>query len=512
MFRRSVAIRLMMIAHLSRPEAGVGLDLGRRAKVKTVVLFDHRPGEADAAVVGSGPNGLAAALTLARAGLSVAVYEGAQSAGGGCRTEALTLPGFAHDVCSTVHPLLAASPFFAGANLHGLKLLRPQIAFAHPLDGGEAVALASSVEQTAAALRDDGPRYQRLLGPLVHASPQILPSLLSPMLKLPEHPLALARFGLRGLWPASMLAKLFRTERAKALLAGLAAHSMQPLSAAGTGAFALMLGMLGHTVGWPLVQGGSARIVDALTSAIAANGGRVHTGRWIGDLRELGSSRLKLLDLTPRQLSSIAGSQLNARQLRALRRFKYGPGVCKVDWALSGPVPWQAEVCRESPTLHIGGSLQEIAFSEAQVAAGRHAPQPFCIAVQPCVIDASRAPAGQHAFYAYCHVPSGSTLDVSDQISAQIERFAPGFRDLVLAKHVLTAAQIEANNPNCIGGDINSGAASLWQTLFRPRLSLHPYDTPLLSVYLCSSSTPPGGGVHGMCGLGAAQAALRDLR
>jgi phytoene dehydrogenase-like protein len=465
----------------------------------------------DAVVVGSGPNGLAAALTLARAGLAVEVYEGAQSLGGGCRTQELTLPGFAHDVCSTVHPLLAASPFFRDAALK-VTLRTPEVAFAHPLDGGRAVAVTGSIAQTAASLGADGARYQRLLGPMADSVQQILPSVLAPMLRTPAHPLAMARFGLRGLWPASVLARLFDTQAAKALIAGLAAHSMQPLSAPGTGAFALLLGMLSHTVGWPVVEGGSASVVDALAAEIKAAGGHLHTGRWVGDLQELPSRRLTLLDLTPRQLLAIAGDRLPARSRRALGRFRYGPGVCKVDWALSGPVPWQAEVCRRTPTLHLGGTFQEIARSESEIAAGAHAERPYCIAVQPCVIDPSRAPQGQHTFYAYCHVPAGSSLDVSDRIEAQVERFAPGFRDLVLARTVTTATEIESHNPNYVGGDINSGAATLAQTLFRPTISLRPYNTPLPGVYLCSSSTPPGGGVHGMCGAGAAQAALHDLR
>jgi phytoene dehydrogenase-like protein len=465
----------------------------------------------DAIVVGSGPNGLAAALTLAQAGLSVEVYEGAQSLGGGCRTDQLTLPGFLHDVCSTVQPLLAASPFFRDADLN-VALRTPEVAFAHPLDGGHAVAVTGSVAQTAATLGADGPRYRRLLGPMADSAEQILPSVLAPMLRPPAHPIAMARFGLRGLWPASALARLFDTQAARALIAGLAAHSMQPLSAGGTGAFALLLGMLSHTVGWPVVEGGSACVVDALAAKIEAAGGRLQTGHWVSDLQELPGSRLTLLDLTPRQLLAIAGARMPARGRRALARFRYGPGVCKVDWALSAPVPWQAEICRSTPTLHLGGTFEEIARSESEVAAGRHAERPYCIAVQPCVIDPSRAPQGQQTFYAYCHVPSGSSRDVSEQIEAQIERFAPGFRDLVLAKTVTTAAEIESHNPNYVGGDINSGAATLAQTLFRPTVSLRPYNTPLLGVYLCSSSTPPGGGVHGMCGLGAARAALADLR
>jgi phytoene dehydrogenase-like protein len=286
---------------------------------------------------------------------------------------------------------------------------------------------------------------------------------------------------------------------------------MRPLDAPGTGAFALLLGVLAHAVGWPVVEGGSARITDALTRELAATGGKLHTGHWVGDLGELPQTKVKLLDITPHQLLQLAGKRLPARYGKAMRRFRYGPGIFKMDWALSGPVPWQAEACRATPTLHIGGTLEEIARSEADVAAGRHAEHPFCIAVQPGVVDPTRAPPGQHTFYAYCHVPAGSTVDMSERIEAQIERFAPGFRDLVLGRNSVTAVDTECHNPNYVGGDINSGAATLRQTLFRPTASPRPYKTPLSGVYLCSSSTPPGGGVHGMCGVGAARAALGEL-
>jgi len=465
----------------------------------------------DAVVVGSGPNGLAAALTLARAGLEVEVFEGAPSPGGGCRTEELTLPGFAHDVCSTVHPLLAASPFFARAGLEGVTLRTPEVAFAHPLDGGRAASVTASVELTADSLGEDASSYRRLLGPLVKDSPAIIPSALAPLVAPPSHPLAMARFGLQGLLPLSILSRRFATAPARALLAGLGAHSMRPLSAPGTGAFALFLGILAHAVGWPVVEGGSARIVDALIGDLSAVGCELHTGHWISDLDELPRARITMLDLTPRQLLALAGERVPARYRRALERFRYGPGVCKVDWALSGPVPWAAEECRAAPTIHLGGTLEEIARSEADVAAGRHCERPFCIAVQPCLLDPGRAPEGQQTFYAYCHVPVGSSVDMSDRIEAQIERFAPGFRDLVLARRSITAVETERQNPNYVGGDINGGSATLAQTIFRPTVSLHPYRTQLPGLYLCSSSTPPGGGVHGMCGEGAARAALGDL-
>jgi phytoene dehydrogenase-like protein len=465
----------------------------------------------DAVVVGSGPNGLAAALTLARAGLGAHVYEGADTPGGGCRTEELTLAGFAHDVCSTVHPLLAASPFFTEEPLAGLSLKRPEIAFAHPLDGGRAAAVSGSVEQTAMMLGEDARAYRRIFAKLVKDADAIVPSVLAPLLSPPTHPLAMARFGLVGLWPTMVLARPFKTDEGRALLAGLGAHSMRPLEAPGTGAFALLLGVLAHAVGWPVVEGGSARIVDAMIAELRDAGGEVHTGRWIADLGELPRARVTLLDVAPRYLRELAGRRLPRRYDRALRRFEYGPGIFKMDWALDGPVPWQAETCRSAPTLHIGGTLEEIARSESDVAAGRHSERPFCIAVQPCVADPTRAPQGKQTFYAYCHVPSGSTVDMSERIEAQIERFAPGFRDRILARNSVTAVDTERHNPNYVGGDINAGAATLRQTVLRPTASLRPYRTPLRGVYLCSSSTPPGGGVHGMCGRGAARAALGEL-
>jgi phytoene dehydrogenase-like protein len=465
-----------------------------------------------AVVVGSGPNGLAAAVTLARAGVPVEVYEGADSPGGGCRTEELTLPGFAHDVCAAVHPLLAASPFFGRLALGGISLRTPEVAFAHPLDGGRAVAVMRSVERTAESLGADAEAYRSLFVSLVRDAATILPWVLGPLLRAPRHPLAPARLGLRGLWPVTALARRLRTAPARALLGGMAAHAVRPLGAPGTGAFAMVFGLLAHAVGWPIVEGGSARITDALIEDLVARGGQLHTQRWITDLGELPRSRVALLDVGPRQLLELAGERLPARYRSALRRFRYGPGVCKVDWALAGAVPWQAEACRETPTIHVGGTFEEIARSESDVAAGRHPERPFCIAVQPCVLDPARAPQGQQTFYAYCHVPAGSTVDMSERIEAQIERFAPGFRELVLARTSASASQSERRNPNHIGGDINAGAATLRQTVLRPVVTLDPYKTPLPGLYLCSSSTPPGGGVHGMCGEGAARAALRDLR
>lgn len=467
----------------------------------------------DAIVVGSGPNGLAAAVTLARAGLGVRVIEGADTPGGGCRTAELTLPGFRHDLCSAVHPLAAASPFFQQIDLAalGVTLRTPKVAFAQPLDGGRAAWLAGSVDETAGGLEADGPAYRRLLEPLVREAPLTLPYLLAPLRSAPSHPLAIARFGVGGLPPASLLARRFETDEARALLAGAAAHTMLPLTALGTGAFALTFMMIAHSVGWPVVEGGSVKLIDALIAELTALGGEVETGHWVRALGELPAARAVLLDVTPRQLTALAGPSMPSRARRALDRFRYGAGVCKVDWALSGPVPWQSAPCREAGTVHLGGTFSEVARSEAEVNAGRHPERPFCLVAQPGVVDPTRAPAGFHTLWGYCHVPPGSSVDMSGRIEAQIERFAPGFADLILARSVRTAADIERYNPNYVGGDINGGAATLRQTLFRPTPRWNPYRTGLPGVYLCSSSTPPGGGVHGMCGLGAAQTVLADL-
>jgi phytoene dehydrogenase-like protein len=452
----------------------------------------------DAIVVGTGPNGLAAALTLARAGQEVLLLEGASTAGGGCRTAELTLPGFHHDVCSAVHPMIGASPFFRQAALP-LTLLEPEVQVAHPLDGGRAAAVYRSVRVTADVLGEDAVTYRRLFAPLARDSDQIMPTFLSPLRSVPRHPLAALRLAGPGLLPAAALARAFRTAQGRALLAGAAAHSMLPLSHPLTGAFGLMLLTLAHSTGWPVVEGGSGRIADAL---IAEIGSTVHTDRWIRSLDDLPRAGITMLDLSADQVA----------QLTAARsRFRFGPGVCKVDWALDGPVPWTAEVCRRTCTVHVGGSFEEVARAEHDVGRGRHADQPFCIVAQPGVVDPSRAPAGHQTLWGYCHVPAGSDVDVTDRIEAQIERFAPGFRDRILARTTKTAEQMHAANANYVRGDINGGAATLWQTVFRPTIRWNPYRTRRPGVYICSASTPPGGGVHGMCGLLAAQSALRDV-
>ena len=466
----------------------------------------------DAVVVGSGPNGLAAAVTLAGAGLSVTVLEGADSAGGGCRTEALTLPGFRHDVCSTAHPMVLTSPFFRQPAFEGLRasLRQPEVPFAHPLDGGEAAAALSSVEAAADLLGSDGRAYRRLLGPLVEAAGPISDAVLAPLRSVPRRPVSMARFGLPGLLPVSRLVARFESERAKALLAGVSAHSMAKLTSPLTSAFGLFLTLTAHAAGWPVVEHGSSGISDAMIAELERLGGRVVTGQWVRSLDALPPARAVVVDTSPKGLVSMAGPALPSGYGRALRRFHYGPGVCKVDWALSGPVPWSAEVCRRAGTLHLGGTFEEVAASEAEVNAGRHPERPYCIVVQAGVADPTRAPDGQQALWGYCHVPSGSTVDMHRAVEAQIERFAPGFSDLVLARTVRTAAEEEAHNPNYVGGDIAGGASTLVQTVFRPTIRWNPYRTPLEGVYLCSASTAPGAGVHGMCGVYAARTVLHD--
>jgi phytoene dehydrogenase-like protein len=467
----------------------------------------------DAIVVGSGPNGLAAAVTLADAGLRVHVYEGAAVPGGGARTQELTLPGFRHDVCSAAHPLALASPFFRRFDLeaHGVRLLEPEIQYAHPLDGGRAGFTVRSVTETASGLGSDAAAYRHWCGSAVRNSDDVIDVVLSTLRRPPPHPFRVMGFGLAALQSASHMASSFTTDEARALLGGVAAHSMQRLSHRPSGAVALLLGSLGHAVGWPVVEGGSSALVTAMVSAIEAAGGAVITDTWVNSLDELPPARAVLLDVTPRALLRLAGDRLSPSYRRAMSRFRYGAGVCKVDFALSGPVPWTAEPCRRAGTLHLGGTFEEVASSEDDVADGRHPERPYVLVVQAGVVDPSRAPAGQHTLWTYCHVPSGSTIDMSERIEAQIERFAPGFKDLVLAKSVMTAAQEELHNPNYPGGDIASGAQTMWQTFARPAPRWNPYRTGIPGTYLCSSSTPPGPGVHGRCGELAAQTALRDV-
>lgn len=465
----------------------------------------------DAVVVGAGPNGLAAALTLAAAGLSVRVVEGADTVGGGCRTAELTTPGVRHDVCSTVHPLAAASPFFRwlGVQDRGVRLLHPDVAFAHPLDDGPAGVVRRSVEETAAGLGPAGRAWSRTFGPLTERADAIIPAVLAPLRRLPDEPFRAARFAPVALRSAEGLAGRFRDPRARALVAGVSAHAMLPLDKLPTGAFGGLLTTLAHSVGWPVVAGGSQVLVDVLTETLREWGGEVLTGQWVSSLDELPRSRVVLLDVAPGQLAGIAGDRLPRHYRAALRRYRHGPGVCKVDWTLSGRVPWLDPACRDAGTVHVGGTFEQVAAAEADVAAGRHPNRPFALVVQPSVVDPSRAPGGQHVLWAYCHVPAFSTVDMTAAIEAQIERFAPGFRDLVVARSALTAAEEQQMHPNYVGGDINVGLATLRQTVFRPTMRWDSYTTPDPAIYLCGSATPPGGGVHGMCGMYAARSALR---
>jgi phytoene dehydrogenase-like protein len=468
----------------------------------------------EAIVVGSGPNGLAAAIALARAGLKVRVLEAETTVGGGCRSAALTLPGFVHDVCSAIHPLGVASPFLRTLPLaeHGVEWVQPPAALAHPFDDGTAALLVRSVEQTGETLGRDAGRYRRLLAPLVEDAEELVESLLSPI-RLPRHPVAMARFSARAALPASFLARrAFEGERARGLFAGLAAHSMLPLSRLPSGAFGLFLGLLGHSVGWPFARGGSQRIADGLASHLRSLGGEIETGRRVDSLAELDGAAPVLLDVTPEQFVALAGDRLHGRARRRLERYRYGPGVFKVDWALDGPVPWSAPECAEAATVHLGGTLEEIVASERAPWHGEVAERPFVLFAQQSLFDPTRAPDGKHTAWAYCHVPNGSPSDMTERIEAQVERFAPGFRELILSRSTMGPAEMQAHNANYIGGDINGGAANLRQMLARPVARVSPYRTPLDGVYLCSASTPPGGGVHGMCGYHAAATALRLVR
>jgi phytoene dehydrogenase-like protein len=465
----------------------------------------------DVVVVGSGPNGLAAAITCALAGRSVLVLEAKEEVGGGTRTAELTLPGFRHDVCSTCHPLAAASPFFTGADLarHGLELVHPEVALAHPLDGGRAGVLHRSIEETVAGLGADGRAWDRHVGWAARRWPALAPGLLGPLLRLPRHPATLAGFGARGALPTTVAARAFRTDEARGLLAGAAGHTFLPLSRPFTTAMGLMLLASGHVAGWPAAQGGSQAIADAMVARLRELGGTVETGRPVRSLADLPPSRVVLLDLTPRQVVAVAGAALPVGYRKRLSRYRYGPAVWKVDYALSEPVPWTNPDCRRAGFLHVGGTLEEIATAEAAVAKGRRPDRPFVLVAQSSLFDATRAPAGQHTLWAYCHAPAGSDVDLTTAVEDQIERFAPGFRDVVLARHRAGASWFEAHNESYVGGDIAGGSHGGLQLVLRPGLGLHPYRTPNPKLFLCSAATPPGGGVHGMCGANAATQALR---
>ena len=451
----------------------------------------------DAIVVGSGPNGLAAAITLARAGCAVQVLEAQPTIGGGARSVELTLPGFVHDVCSAVHPLAVASPFLRSLPLveHGLEWIDPPAALAHPLDDGTAAVVERSVERTAASLGPDGPAYENLVGRVARDWPLLEQNLLAP-LRWPRHPFALARFGLHAVRPAAR--PPFAGERARALFAGVAAHGMMPLENRLTGAFGLVLGALAHVAGWPFARGGSQRITEAMAAYLRSLGGEIVAGVPVHDLP---SARTVLFDLSPRPLLAIAGNRFPERYRRKLERYRYGLAAFKVDWALDAPIPWRAAECARAGTVHIGGTLEEIAAGEREAWAGRPPERPFVLLAQPSLFDPTRAPAGKHTAWAYCHVPNGSQADMLPRIEAQIERFAPGFRERVLARHVTPPAEIERHNANFVGGDIAAGVPDLRQRL--------AYATPVRGLYICSASTAPGVGVHGLCGWYAAQRALR---
>jgi phytoene dehydrogenase-like protein len=466
--------------------------------------------DAEVIVIGSGPNGLAAAIAMAQAGYTVTVLEAEHTIGGGARSGELTLPGFVHDLGSAVHPFAAASPFFRTLPLqqHGLEWVHPQVPVAHPLDGGIAVLLESSLERTTALLDEDGAAYAALIGPVLHDWPQLESNVLGRP-HLPRHPLALARFAAQALRSAEGVGRRFRDERARALLAGLAAHSTLRLEEPVSAGIALALAAAGHLVGWPFPRGGAQRISDALASYLRSLGGKIVTGRRVHSLDELPPARAILCDITPRQLLAIAGDRLPPRFVRNLERYRYGPGAFKVDWALDAPIPWKAHECSLAGTVHLGGTFAEIAHSERAVWTGGVSERPFVLLSQPTVFDFTRAPAGKHTAWAYCHVPFASTIDMLDRIESQVERFAPGFRERILARAVMPPAALERVNANLIGGHINGGITDLWQIFMRPTLNY--WDTPVDGLYLCSSSTPPGPGVHGMCGYLAAQLALRRM-
>jgi phytoene dehydrogenase-like protein len=471
------------------------------------------PATYDAVVVGSGPNGLAAAVELARNGKRVAVLEGKSTIGGGARSAEITLPGFVHDLGSAIHPLGYASPFFRSLPLeqYGLEWIHPDAPLAHPFDGGEAVVLERSLEATAAGLGDDAAAYRRLVGPGSADASRIAGYFVGKP-GLIRHPLALASSGLRALGDAEGLARsAFEGERARGLFAGNAAHSFLPLDQPPSALFGLLLGTLGHAFGWPFPRGGSQSLADALASYLESMGGEIFTNTPVSTVDDVPRTRAVLFDVTPRQLHDIAGEHFTDDYNKALKRYRYGPGVFKVDFALDGPIPWEAEECLRAGTVHLGGTLKEISAGEAAVARGEHPERPFILLAQQSLFDRTRAPEGKHTVWAYCHVPNGSTFDMTERIEAQIERFAPGFRERILARSISGPAELENQNANLVGGDVAGGYMDLRQLLARPMIRLNPYSTPARGLYICSSSTPPGGSVHGLCGYLAARTVLRRL-
>jgi phytoene dehydrogenase-like protein len=470
----------------------------------------------DAVVVGSGPNGLGAAITLARAGRSVLVLEGGDTIGGGMRTAERTLPGFHHDVCSAIHPLAASSPLFRQLPLaeHGLEWIHPPLALAHPFDDGTAAALHRSLDATVAQFPRDAAAYRRLLEPLVTRWDDLMQDALQPVLHFPRHPLLLARFGLPSLCSAAGLAtRMFKDRRLRAMFVGAAAHAILPLHRWLTASFGLMLTGAAHGAGWPIARGGSQRLADALASYLCSLGGEIETHRMVRSMDDLPPHRAAFFDVAPEHLLTIAGHRLDGRYRDRILGYRRGEAVFKVDYALSEPVPWTAPECRQAGTVHLGGRMEELVAHEDAIARGHLGTSPLVLVGQQSLFDASRAPAGKHTLWAYSHLPRGSDADISESIERQIERFAPGFRDTVLARSTLSPREAEQHNPNLIGGDIAGGSNGGLQLFFRPGFSLRPYQTPVEGIYLCSASTPPGGGVHGMCGYWAARAALkRELR
>jgi phytoene dehydrogenase-like protein len=470
----------------------------------------------DIVIVGSGPNGLSAGIVLAKAGLSVLILEAKETIGGGARTEQVTLPGFHHDICSAIHPMSVVSPFIRALPLaeYGLEWAYSPAAIAHPLDDGSVATLELSLDATAARLGEDESAYRALMKPFAGKAGMLFDEILKPILPLPppKHPFLLAHFGLLGLQSAMRLAGRFKTKHARALIGGSAAHSFLPLERTGSASFGLALILAGHATGWPAARGGSVAIVGAMARYFEKLGGEIRTGHEVRSLRELPSSKAVVFDVTPRQLAAIAGQDLPSRYLGKLRRFRYGPGACKIDLALDGPIPWRSAECARSATVHVGGTIEEIAAHEDAVFHGRMTDKPFVLVAQQSMFDPTRAPEGKHTGWAYCHVPHNYDGDATEVIERQIERFAPGFRDRILARHTIRASQYESHNANMIGGDIAGGANIMSQFLARPFAKLDPYATPNPRIFLCSSSTPPGGGVHGMCGYWAAQSVLKRLR
>jgi phytoene dehydrogenase-like protein len=475
----------------------------KQAKVKT---------DFDAVVVGSGPNGLSAAIALQQAGLSVLILEARDTIGGGLRSAELTLPDFVHDICSAIHPLAAGSPFFSTIPLEkfGLEYIYPEFAAAHPFDDGTAAALRGGVEDTAETLGIDKETYRKLLNPLVNNWPGMVKDLLGP-LHFPKHPIDMAAFGLNALRSATSLAGKFKSREARGLWAGMAAHSLQPLSNLATSAFGLVLMAAGHIKGWPVAKGGSKQIANALGSYFLSIGGKIETGIPVRTMKDIPASAVVLFDLTPKQILEIAGERFSGIYSWQLRRYRYGMGVFKIDWALDGPIPFTAPECCKAGTVHLGNTYEEIVYGEEMTNAGILPEKPFVLLAQQSLFDPLRAPKGKHTAWAYCHVPNGSEKDMTNAIENQVERFAPGFKDLILAKHKMNTREIEDYNSNYIGGDINGGVIDLGQLFTRPVLRSSPYRTSARGIYICSSSTPPGGGVHGMCGYNAAKQALKDI-